>query len=190
MEIGFATAKMMVREGVRVAIADVDAEERTWTRSGRRLRRANLIEDEGAQCIAVGTDITRPDQVSALAAQVAGELGPVDILVHSAAILDNKRFMDSRLPDWQAMIDVCLYGPLIVIHELLPGMIERGHGRVVCIGSDAGRVGQAHLSYYVAAKGGVIAQVKSIAQVIAPSRRSPSRRCGSAAQTSSDDDRP
>jgi NAD(P)-dependent dehydrogenase (short-subunit alcohol dehydrogenase family) len=64
------------------------------------------------------------------------------------------------------MMDVCLFGPLICIHAALPQMVARNYGRIVCIGSDAGRVGQARLSYYAGAKGGVIAQCKSIAQEV------------------------
>jgi NAD(P)-dependent dehydrogenase (short-subunit alcohol dehydrogenase family) len=90
----------------------------------------------------------------------------VNILIHCAAILDNKTFMDSQYVDWQRMMDVCLYGPLHCIHAALPDMVSEGYGRIVCIGSDAGRIGQSHLSYYAAAKGGVIAQCKSIAQEV------------------------
>src|SRR3546814_4149363 len=64
------------------------------------------------------------------------------------------------------MIEVCLYGAMNVIHAVLPGMVERRHGRIIALASDAARIGQARLSYYAAAKGGVVALVKSVAQEV------------------------
>jgi NAD(P)-dependent dehydrogenase (short-subunit alcohol dehydrogenase family) len=74
--------------------------------------------------------------------------------------------MESGPADWKRMIDVCLYGPMNVIHAVLPGMAERKYGRIICLASDSARIGQARLSYYAAAKAGVIALVKSVAQEV------------------------
>ena len=68
--------------------------------------------------------------------------------------------------DWKRVIDVCLYGPMHVIHAVLPGMTQRKYGRIICLASDSARVGQARLSYYAAAKAGVVALVKSVAQEV------------------------
>src|SRR3954462_1498961 len=67
------------------------------------------------------------------------------------------------------MIDVCLYGPMMCMHALLPSMVQRRYGRIVCLASDSARLGQARLSYYAAAKAGVIAITKSIAQEVGKS---------------------
>ena len=64
------------------------------------------------------------------------------------------------------MIDICLYGPMNVLSVALPSMVENNYGRVVCMATDSARVGQARLSYYAAAKAGVVALVKSVAQEI------------------------
>jgi len=64
------------------------------------------------------------------------------------------------------MLKVCLFGPMLCMRAILPGMVERKFGRVVCMASDSARLGQARLSYYAAAKGGVIALVKSVAQEV------------------------
>jgi len=58
---------------------------------------------------------------------------------------------------------------MLCMHALLPQMMERKYGRIVCLASDSARLGQARLSYYAAAKGGVIALVKSIAQEVGKS---------------------
>ena len=102
-------------------------------------------------------------------AEVTEKLGPPDIVVISAAVLDDKLFMESGPKDWERLINVCLYGPMNVLHSVLPGMTERGFGRIICMASDSARVGQARLSYYAAAKGGVIALVKSVAQEVGSS---------------------
>src|SRR3546814_87733 len=66
------------------------------------------------------------------------------------------------------MLNVCLLGPMYCLHAVLPIMREQGFGRIVCFSSDSARGGQARLSYYAAAKAGVTAQIKSIAQEVGP----------------------
>jgi NAD(P)-dependent dehydrogenase (short-subunit alcohol dehydrogenase family) len=113
--------------------------------------------------------VTSEDDVRKMAATAAEQLGPVDIFISSAAIVDDKQFIDSSVADWKKMIDVCLYGPMMCMHALLPSMVQRRYGRIVCLASDSARLGQARLSYYAAAKAGVIAITKSIAQEVGKS---------------------
>ncbi len=119
-------------------------------------------------CVALGleVDIADVSRVDDMLASAVAQIGPVDVLVNSAAILDDKTFLGSEPADWRRMIDVCLHGPMNVMHAVLPGMVDRGYGRIVCLASDAARLGQARLSYYAAAKAGVIALVKSVAQEV------------------------
>jgi NAD(P)-dependent dehydrogenase (short-subunit alcohol dehydrogenase family) len=155
--IGFATALMLVAQGARVAVADIDGEVVSAA--------ATELAARGT-ATAIQADITQADQVRAMVARVNRELGPIDIFINSAAVLDDKLFLESTPDDWQRMLAVCQYGPMLCLREVLPAMVERRWGRVVCLASDAGRVGQARLSYYAAAKGAVIALVKSIAQEV------------------------
>ena len=157
--IGYATARVFALGGARTALVDINGE--LVENSARQLAR-----ETGAQVIGVRTDVTSEDQVCGMAKAVAEQLGPIDIFVSSAAIVDDKLFLDSAPSDWRRMLDVCLYGPMLCLHALLPGMTQRGYGRAICLASDSGRTGQARLSYYAAAKGGVIALVKSIAQEV------------------------
>ena len=158
--IGFAAASMMGREGMRIAVADINADS---ARLG-----AERLTAAGIKAIGIRADVTKLDDVFAMVAQVEGELGPVDVLLNSAAVLDDKLFLESSPQDWDRMLKVCLYGPMNVLHAVLPGMVQRRHGRVICMASDSARVGQARLSYYAAAKAGVIALVKSVAQEVGP----------------------
>lgn len=152
--IGFAAAERMAAEGGRLALVDIDAE---------------AVEAAAAKlpgAIGIGCDITKAEDVLAMVAKAEAALGPLAIFVNSAAVLDDKLFLDSTPADWQRMLSVCLGGPMHGLHAVLPGMVARGYGRVVCLASDSARIGQARLSYYAAAKAGVIALVKSVAQEV------------------------
>lgn len=160
--IGYAAARLLAEGGAKLALADVNGE--LVEQSARKLAGAT-----GAQVIGVRADITSEGEVGAMVSGVASKLGPVDIFISSAAILDDKLFLESGPADWRRMIDVCLYGPMLCLHKVLPDMVSRRYGRVVCLASDAARLGQARLSYYAAAKGGVVAFVKSVAQEVGKS---------------------
>jgi len=160
--IGYATAEVLAREGAAVALADIDGA--AASASAQRLAAAS-----GAKAVGQKVDVTSLDEVRRLVADTESAIGPLSILVNSAAVLDDKLFVDSQPSDWKRMIDVCLYGPMNVIHTILPGMMTRRYGRIVCLASDSARMGQARLSYYAAAKGGVVALTKSIAQEVGSS---------------------
>jgi NAD(P)-dependent dehydrogenase (short-subunit alcohol dehydrogenase family) len=70
---------------------------------------------------------------------------------------------------WQTMLDINLTGVFNVIHAVLPGMMERGHGRIIATSSMAGRLGAPNIAHYVAAKWGVIGLIKSVALEVATS---------------------
>jgi len=160
--IGHAAAALFAAGGAKVALADLNGE-----RAERSAR--ELAERCGSEVIGVRTDVSREDEVAAMVRDVSRRLGAPDIFVSSAAILDDKLFLDSSPADWRRMIDVCLYGPMLGMHALLPQMIARRYGRIVCLASDSARLGQARLSYYAAAKAGVIALAKSVAQEVGKS---------------------
>lgn len=157
--IGYAAAELLAADGCGVALADINGE--AAMKAAEKLAKAT-----GAKTFGIKVDVTSVDQVKATIAEVEGRVGPLSVVVNCAAVLDDKLFMELGPADWRRMIEVCLYGPMNVIHAALPGMIERKYGRVICLASDAARIGQARLSYYAAAKAGVIALVKSVAQEV------------------------
>lgn len=160
--IGYAAARIFAEGGAKVALVDING---ALVESAAR----KLAGETGAEVAGLRADVTSESDVDSMATTATRALGPVDIFVSSAAVLDDKLFLDSEPPDWRRMIDVCLYGPMICLHRLLPEMVSRRYGRAVCLASDAARLGQARLSYYAAAKGGVIALVKSLAQEVGKS---------------------
>jgi 2-hydroxycyclohexanecarboxyl-CoA dehydrogenase len=136
---------------------------------GRKVAVADLLEEEAAATaeeaggIAVKLDVTDSSSVTAAVEQV----GPVDILVNNAGWDEAKPFLETDEEFWDRVIDINFKGGLRTTRAVLPGMVERGWGRVVNIGSDAGRVGSSMESVYSGAKGGMIAFTKTIAREVA-----------------------
>lgn len=154
--IGFATCQLLAKDCEFLTIVDLKKEAVE--------RAAESLAGGSARVLGLHADITDKSAVAAVRERIGAEFGNPSILVNSAAIVDDKLFLDSTPSDWTRMIDVCLYGAMNVLHEFLPGMVKTGYGRVVCMASDSYKLGQARLSYYAAAKAGVVALVKSLAQ--------------------------
>jgi NAD(P)-dependent dehydrogenase (short-subunit alcohol dehydrogenase family) len=157
--IGYAAARILATGGARLVLADINGE--AVEQAARRLG-----EETGSGVLGVKADVTSESDVDNLFGRAEGAHGTVDILVTSAAVLDDKLFLESVPMDWHRMIDVCLYGPMHCLRRALPAMTRKRYGRIVCLASDAARLGQARLSYYAAAKAGVVALVKSVAQEV------------------------
>jgi len=159
--IGFAAANILAREGARLVLVDINGEQASASA-------ARIQAEHGVEAIGLGADISSEQDVDAMVAAAKAKFGHVDIFINSAAIVDDVLFLESEPAQWRRMLDVCLMGPMLCLRALLPGMVERNYGRVICLASDSARVGQARLSYYAAAKAGVIALVKSVAQEVGP----------------------
>jgi 2-hydroxycyclohexanecarboxyl-CoA dehydrogenase len=110
-----------------------------------------------------GVDITNYEAVR----KAVAVAGPVDILVNNAGWDMFKPFLKTDPAFWQKIIGINLVGPMNVLHCVLPGMVERGGGKVVSIASDAGRVGSSGEAPYSACKGGIIAITKTLARELA-----------------------
>jgi 2-hydroxycyclohexanecarboxyl-CoA dehydrogenase len=155
--IGRAVATRLATGGTRVAVADID--EATGKESAAAL--------PGPGGLFVHTDVTSPASVVEAASQTLAELGPVDILVNVAGADVVKPFLDTDEDLWRWLIELNLMGVFRCTKAFLPGMVERGFGRVVNVASDAGRVGSSGEAVYSGAKGGVIAFTKTIAREVA-----------------------
>jgi NAD(P)-dependent dehydrogenase (short-subunit alcohol dehydrogenase family) len=157
--IGFEVARELAAAGVNLVLADVNI------KAGEEAVKALSAL---TPTIFVPTDLSQRASVQGLVSAAVERFGEVHFFVNSAAILDDKTFEESSPEDWKRMFDVCLMGPMHCLHALIPVMKKQNFGRIVCFSSDSARVGQARLSYYAAAKAGVTALVKSIAQEVGP----------------------
>lgn len=99
---------------------------------------------------------------------IAGQTGPVDVLINSAGILGaNKPLLETTAEDWRRVFDVNVLGTVNTMRTFVPGMCERGWGRVVNFASMAGKDGNPSLSVYSASKAAVMALTKSAGKELA-----------------------
>lgn len=159
--IGAAIATGLADDGHRVVIADMRGAEAEET--------AATICDAGASALAFEVDVTNSVAVSEVIRQTTERFGPVEVLVNNAGWDDLMPFLATDEAFWDRVLDINFKGTLRLTHAVLPGMVERGWGRVISIGSDAGRVGSALESVYSGAKGGIIAFTKTVAREVARS---------------------
>ena len=154
--IGRAIATRLACAGAKVALLDLDE-------TAARETAASI----GGGAIGLRCDVADNASVRAAVAEAERQLGPVDILVNNAGWDKFEPFVKSEEATWDRVIAINLKGALNCTHAVLPGMIERERGRIVSIGSDAGRVGSSGEAVYAAAKGGIIAFSKTIAREVA-----------------------
>jgi 2-hydroxycyclohexanecarboxyl-CoA dehydrogenase len=121
----------------------------------------------GAGARAIRMDVADSRSVRAGVEEAEARLGPIDVLVNNAGIDVIGPFLDSREESWDRLWAVNLKGALLVTQAVLHGMVARERGRIVNIGSDAGRVGSSGEAVYSATKGGLIAFTKTLAREVA-----------------------
>jgi 2-hydroxycyclohexanecarboxyl-CoA dehydrogenase len=154
--IGRAIALRLAEHGDAVAIGDIRSDDAAET--------ATAIQELGGRAISVRVDVTDSASVESAVEETLGLLGPVEILVNNAGWDEMHPFVETEEPFWDRVIDVNYKGCLRMTKAALPGMVERKWGRIVNIGSDAGRVGSSFESVYSGAKGAIIAFTKTIAR--------------------------
>jgi 2-hydroxycyclohexanecarboxyl-CoA dehydrogenase len=159
--IGRAVAEGLAADGFAVFIADLRREEAQEV--------ADAIASSGGCARAVEADVADSESVAAAVRAAEEAFGHIDVLVNNAGWDDLKPFLETDEAFWDRVIDINFKGPLRFTRLILPGMIERGWGRIINIGSDAGRVGSSLESVYSGAKGGLIAFTKTIARETARS---------------------
>ncbi|MGF6762354.1 3-hydroxybutyrate dehydrogenase [Paraburkholderia sp. GAS33] len=158
--IGAATAAALVRAGARVTLMGRDAARLAAQRDALIALSPSGAADELA-CITL--DVAQEAAVIAAFEQA----GPVDILINNAGQAQASPFTQTDMALWQRMLDVNLTGVFLCTRAVLPGMLERGYGRIVNIASTAGQIGYAYVAAYCAAKHGVIGLTRSLALEVA-----------------------
>ena len=157
--IGKGIAAALATEEFRVAVADLNLTAAEQT--------AKEITAAGGVAIAVEIDVTRTASVESAVRAVEAALGPVEVVVNNAGWDDFMPFVQTTEEFWDKILDINFKGALRVIKTVVPGMMGRGFGRVINIGSDAGRVGSSLEAVYSGAKGGIIAFTKTLAREVA-----------------------
>jgi 2-hydroxycyclohexanecarboxyl-CoA dehydrogenase len=152
--IGRGIVEELARQDHRVAVADINEDS------------AGEVARAGGG-LAVRLDITDTASVNEAFGVVERELGPVEILVNNAGWDEFHPFLETDEEFWDRVIELNFKGCLRTCRRAVPGMVERGYGRVVNIASDAARVGSSLEAVYSGAKGGVVAFSKTLAREVA-----------------------
>jgi 3-oxoacyl-[acyl-carrier protein] reductase len=159
--IGRATCVRLAQEGVKVAV-------HFRQNDGAARETADKISAEGGAAGIVRADVSSPDEVSAMVAEVERELGPIELLVNNAGVLYREGDEKPTLETWRRTLDVNLTGAYLVTWAVQDGMIARGYGRIVNMASIAGLRPRPTAIAYSVSKAGLIAFTRSMAAALAP----------------------
>ena len=152
--IGFAIAKGFAQAGATIVFNDINQD---LVNKGLASYEAEGIKAHGYVC-----DVTNEEQVEKFIAQVKEEVGVIDILVNNAGIIKRIPMCEMTAAQFRQVIDIDLNGPFIMSKAVIPGMIEKGHGKIINICSMMSELGRETVSAYAAAKGGLKMLTKNI----------------------------
>ena len=145
--LGFAMARALAGAGARVAFN---------CRSQENLNKALAdyaacgVDARGYLC-----DVTDETQVARLVETIENDLGPIDILVNNAGVIRRVPMTEMSTEEFRQVVDIDLVGPFICAKAVIPGMADRGHGKIINICSMMSELGRETVSAYAAAKGGL-----------------------------------
>lgn len=145
--IGFAMAEALYNAGAKIAF---NCRSQYHMDQALADYKAKGIEAHGYIC-----DVTNEEQVNAMVADINKELGVIDILVNNAGIIKRIPMTEMSLEDFRQVVDIDLNAPFIVSKAVIPGMKEKGHGKIINICSMMSELGRETVSAYAAAKGGL-----------------------------------
>ena len=153
--IGFALASALAEAGARIAfnVRSPDGRDKAAAAFA-----AAGIAARGYVC-----DVTDEPAVRRLVADIEADVGPIDILVNNAGIIRRIPMHEMAVADFREVIDIDLTAPFIVAKAVIPGMMARGHGKIINICSMMSELGRETVSAYAAAKGGLKMLTRNIA---------------------------
>jgi NAD(P)-dependent dehydrogenase (short-subunit alcohol dehydrogenase family) len=159
--IGRAIAIAFAAAGARVGLVDMDS-------AGAERNAAEL--QTAAEAFGCGMDVTDPGSVRMAVERVEAALGPVDVLVNCAGITRGTPLWETSLEEFDLVLNVNLRGGFVCLQAVLPGMMQRRHGRVIWISSIAGNQGGGVFgaAHYAASKAGVIGLCHAAARQLGP----------------------
>lgn len=159
--IGRATAERLAREGVAVALLGRSAASLEPVRAA--------LAERGASTVAVVADVTDPEAVHRAVDRAEDELGPLDLVVNNAGLIDAAEvpFWEADLAQWWDVVETNLRGPVNVDRAVLPGMVARGRGRIVNLSSGFAVSADPRYSAYTTSKSALLRLTDTIAGPLA-----------------------
>jgi NAD(P)-dependent dehydrogenase (short-subunit alcohol dehydrogenase family) len=153
--IGRCISARLAAAGVALALVDLDGDGAE-----------QLLAELGAKGVAIAADVSAPEDVRAAVTEAETRLGPLDILVNNAGISGvgpPKPTVDTPLEEWEKTLAINVTAPFLFCQAVLPGMMERGRGRIVNIASMAGILCLPGRVSYAASKAALISLTKTVA---------------------------
>ncbi|MBP1642922.1 MAG: D-beta-hydroxybutyrate dehydrogenase [Acidobacteria bacterium] len=157
--IGEATARALAEAGARVVVVARGAAEIELV--------AAKLAAAGHEVAAIACDVADPAAVERLRAAALERLGTVEILVNSAGVASSAPLKGQTIEEWRRLFAINVEGTFLTSRAFLPGMLERGWGRIVNVASVAGRTGAPYLSAYAASKHAVVGFTRALAAEVA-----------------------
>ncbi|KHK90317.1 SDR family NAD(P)-dependent oxidoreductase [Novosphingobium malaysiense] len=159
-DVGREIALTMAAEGAAIAInyhSSAEASEKV----------VQEITEAGGKAKAWQADVGDFDSTKAMVDDIVKTFGGIDIVVNNAGVAERARFVETTSEQWKRHIDIGLMGTVNTARAALPYMIEaKKGGRIISLGGDSSRVGEANLSMAAAARAGAIATIKSMAKEV------------------------
>jgi 3-oxoacyl-[acyl-carrier protein] reductase len=156
--IGRAIAEKLAKDGECVVVNDLRAESAEEVVAG--------IKEAGGEAASAPGDVSDPEAVERIVEAARESFGPVEVMVNNAGFLQQKRFVDLTVEDFDRMIAVHLRGTFLCTSAVLPEMLSRGQGVIINVASQLGQIGGVELCHYSAAKAGIIGLTKSLAREV------------------------
>ena len=153
--IGFAIAQALAGAGAKIAF---NCRSREHLDTALAAYKENGITAKGFLC-----DVTDEAQVVQMVSEIEKELGIIDILVNNAGIIKRIPMHEMSTEDFRQVVDIDLTAPFIVSKAVIPGMIQKGHGKIINICSMMSDLGRETVSAYASAKGGLKMLTRNIA---------------------------
>jgi NAD(P)-dependent dehydrogenase (short-subunit alcohol dehydrogenase family) len=156
--IGQAFAKRLAEDGVHIAIADIGDGSATKA----------MVEAAGRKALAVKCDVTSPDSVAAMAAEVQKTFGRCDIVVNCAGIYPQQSFDDMKFEDWKRILSINLDSVFLVTKQFVPGMKQRQWGRIINMASSTLGSVVSGFVHYMSSKAGCVGFTRALASELGP----------------------
>lgn len=156
--IGGAIADRFAQFGARVVIVDVNE---------AGAEKATNMAAAGQEAHFVRCDVSRADDIQALAAEVQAKAGTVQVLVNNAGIFPRADLLRTEEAFWDRIMDINLKGAYLMSQAFVPGMIEQGTGCIVNIGSTHASMGSPDAMAYAVSKGGIVTLTRNLAKGLA-----------------------
>ena len=157
--IGRAIALRFAKDGLRVAIGARTEQQIQET--------ADAARAAGADTLALGLDVTDDASIAAGIRRTVDELGAIDVLVNNAGVAESAPLVRTEPALWDRHLRINVTAPYLLTRAVLPGMLERGWGRVINVASLAGLYGSPYVTAYTASKHALVGFTRALATEVA-----------------------